>query len=440
MERVLLNELNKRKEHLWFHTPGHGGQIELDGKLDITELSYSDNLLEAKGALKRLSNNIAKVYSSENVFLSTCGATMLVHVAIHALKNEGSFLIVEPVHKSTHSALRNLRLKTFVLTKESLEYYLDAMVYDDNIYESIDQALSKTKAKNLVLTSPNYFGNILNMDKVAEIKRKHGINIILDSAHGAHYPFSDKLPKWDATVCDIVIHSCHKTMSAMTSGAILHCTNKFKEKVAFAFSDFHTTSPSYPILLSIESACAEFEEKGNTYYEEVFSSLQKFSFSLSCKYSLLPSDDKTRLLIEAPDGEIAKRVLEENGIFIEMLYGDVLVFIVTPYNHNHLEKLARCLNRIDYPSKPFYERQHRKASPYKLIDINYSRSYELIELDDAIGRRAFKAVGVYPPGFPNIYAGQKITKNWVDFFKDKEVFGLVDGKIFVVKQDSDDNK
>ena len=93
MRSPLLESLNDKKTHLSFHTPAHNGGIVIDSRLDVTELSYSDNLLDAKGIILESEQEVAKAYGVENVLYSTAGATTLIHVVIRALRGRGKFML-----------------------------------------------------------------------------------------------------------------------------------------------------------------------------------------------------------------------------------------------------------------------------------------------------------------------------------------------------------
>lgn len=433
MEKVLFNTLSKYKEHISFHTPGHSGQIEVSGKYDITEISYSDNLLQATDVIKKMQENIAKVYGSESIFAMTSGASIAIDVAIKASKDFAPFLVLEPAHKSVFSSLRALGEKTFVLNRVDDFAFRESILYRDEVYDALDQAIYKTKAKTLIITSPNYFGNTLCVYKIKELKAKYNLNIILDAAHGSHFPFSSKLPQWEPIIYDYAIFSAHKTLPVLSGGAFLQVKNSNREIAYKVFQDVHSTSPLYLTLLSIEEAVSKFSSEGEKLYNKVFEDIERFKSLLSSEYIIFDSDDKTRIVIEAPCGEKAKKTLEENNIFIEMLYDDLLVLIITPYNSNHLEKVSKVLNNVKYQSKPYIER--RFGTPlYKLFELKFNNDYELVKIEDAIGRISHKEFGIYPPGTPLVYPGQIITKEVIDKVKNNDCFGLIDGKCCVVKE------
>ena len=62
-----------------------------------------------------------------------------------------------------------------------------------------------------------------DIEKIAEIVHIYGVPLIVDEAHGAHFSFSEYFPTSALNLgADVVIHSLHKTLPAMTQTALLH--------------------------------------------------------------------------------------------------------------------------------------------------------------------------------------------------------------------------
>ncbi len=102
------------------------------------------------------------------------------------------------------------------------------------------------------------------------IKSLHQLNIpvLIDEAHGAHFGlqgFPDFTLNYQA---DYVVQSFHKTLPALTMGSVLyiHKNAPYRETIIEYLSYFQTSSPSYLIMASLESA-AEFYK---TYDSTVF--------------------------------------------------------------------------------------------------------------------------------------------------------------------------
>ena len=75
----------------------------------------------------------------------------------------------------------------------------------------------------VIVTSPTYEGVVADIGRIAEIVHGYGIPLIVDEAHGAHLGFHADYPVSSVKLgADLVIHSVHKTLPAMTQTALLH--------------------------------------------------------------------------------------------------------------------------------------------------------------------------------------------------------------------------
>ena len=102
---------------------------------------------------------------------------------------------------------------------------------------------------------------------ILELKKKN-IKTIIDSAHGAHYNCTNKLPKSLTSIADYVILSAHKTIPSLTQGGYL-IVNDDNPKVDFYFSALTTTSPSYLLMASLDYGRHYMEVYGEKDYEEL---------------------------------------------------------------------------------------------------------------------------------------------------------------------------
>lgn len=117
--------------------------------------------------------------------------------------------------------------------------------------EVIDFYLSRYNIKTVIITSPSYEGIISDIEEIKAVCEKHGAFLIVDEAHGALYPFSELLPISAVNIADFTVQSLHKTAGGLNPTALLHCNCEVD--VSHALNMFMTTSPSYPLLASIEA-------------------------------------------------------------------------------------------------------------------------------------------------------------------------------------------
>ncbi|MDD4315742.1 MAG: hypothetical protein PHC84_01125 [Clostridia bacterium] len=407
----LIAALQKNSKNISFHTPGHNSTLPgVFTKFDTTELAYSDNLLEARGVIKELEDKISKVYTVRRAFISTNGATNCILTAVYALKAYGGFLIFGDAHTSVYNAIRLSKASAFPC----------ATLQDS----------PPDGAKCLVVTYPDYFGNCPDLIQAKRYADRYGLFLLVDSSHGSHFVFNKKFPVAATRYADLAVCSLHKTLPVATGGAVLLCNRQeLTDRVTLARRFFHSTSPSYITLASIERAMNLFVSKGEEMYEKTFAAVCGFTKAdTGCFYCAKTADVTRLVMCSRFEGAAVSAELSKRGIDVEMSADNKIVAIVTPYNYKKLPKLARALKKISELSLPEYK-QVKKSERQAVVTPVLSDAYELVAPEAAVGRRAYCDMGVYPPGVPAVVAGEVITPEAAELLEKNasNSFGLVNG-------------
>ena len=390
-----------------FHMPGHNGtDLNISTSMDITELSFSDNLISASGIIADTQSLIADSYDMNFALMLTAGATSGIAIALYCASLHGnSIAIVGDAHKSVYNYANIFSLKVV------------------NVSNEIELKNIKNLAA-VIITSPNYFGDTLSH---SEYKGNH--LLIIDQSHGAHFAFSSKLPSISSDA-DIVITSWHKTLPVLTGGAVISCNEKLIYNQLLLGRDIlHTSSPNYMIMSSIDSCVRHMKLFGEDLYNNVINSINEFKINLNCNYKLVTNSDPTRLVISTK-GENANTlasILEKNNIFIEMSYADKIVAIITPYNHQHLTKFCKTLNSITLKNTNIFSAEFLLLTS----EIFNEKTARLIALNESEGMVCMTSIGIYPPGVPLIKKGQIISNEIIAYLESNinNIFGLIHGKI-----------
>lgn len=411
------------KDDIRFCMPSHAGLA--DGGLfasapyDYTEVSGLDNLLCADGVILQSETLAAKDYKCAHTLYCTCGSTVCMHIALSIAKERGGDIAaIGDMHKSFYGGCNLLSLSPVVFS--SVEEFL--------------QNSSKTQNLSAVFfTSPDYYGNVKNTDNLIEYCAKNGILTVADSAHGAHFAFSRLLPEDLSGKADIVFVSFHKTMAAYTAAAAINLKDaSLYDRAVYYRQLWHTTSPSYLAMTSIDYSLALWREKGENFYADIFREREKFAKACEgLPFRVCDSDDMSRLVIafDGYDAGEADAYLVKNGIFAEAAIADKLIFIINPFNKDKLGYLAGVLARF-VPTKtlcvPEPPRRERRAAGAKVA---------FVSIEQAAGRVAANEIGFYPPGTPYIRRGEVITDDDVSVLRQNKsrVFGLVNGKVVVIQ-------
>ena len=415
MRTPLRDALQAHLDHLSFHTPAHSGVCVFsdDPRFDVTELDFSDNLHAPTGVLAESMAETAAAFGVDFVRYVTAGATAAIHTAI--LAADGPYLVFGSAHKSVFNGLRLKGAESYVYTARDLP-----------------AALEKTRAKTLIVTSPDYYGNCLPLKNIARTAHAFGCTVIVDASHGSHFAFSQKLPVSASEYGDIVIYSLHKTMPVPTGGALIACRAAYAETVSAAFEICHTTSPSYPIMTAIEGAVDLFRREGEALYERVFDALDGFERDLPKPFSIVRAEDRTRLVLTSPYlGTAVADALQRHEIYPECADGSRVTLIVTPFNARHLGRVTEVLRqqRAYPPAEP------EPHFPRGMVQLSFGKEFEAVPLSDAIGRIAYREAGLYPPGTPVVYSGEVLSEEKAELLKKwgNRTFGLDCGRILVVK-------
>ena len=379
-----------------FHMPSHGGdpsalfpkreRLYASAAFDITELSFSDNLANPCGVIRRAEKLAAKAYGAEQTLFFAGGATDAIRTALYCLKDKKIAFFGE-MHKSFHSIARQFSLSVIEGNELSM--------------------LENEGVEVLCVTSPDYYGRVKNVEEIAAFARKIGAILVVDEAHGAHFAFSSLLPKSAVISADLMIHGAHKTLPVYTGGAMLHVKNEWFERAVEARSECVSTSPSYLVMASLDYAREYMEENGERLYADLKARLD----ALKNKYErveVLPSDDFSRLtVLKEGGGHALAAHLEKNGIFAEAQNADGVTFIVTPFNANDLE------------------------SVFSLCASFSGKNAKYADLSELIGKVSARDVGVYPPGVPLVKAGEVFTAEKVEILEKNldRLFGASGGKI-----------
>ena len=103
------------------------------------------------------------------------------------------------------------------------------------------------------------------------------------------------------------------------------------------------------------------------------------------------------------------------------------MFSAKTKNHE-LDKIIKTLKnlRIKSPEKNVELIQGERKVSY-LTAINSNGEYT--DLSDSVGKVAGENFGVFPPCYPVCVAGEVITKSAIEYLKNKDTFGVINGKV-----------
>ena len=249
MNNNLTQTLKKVCKKILFTTPSHSQKKAIFKKFKhfyAYDISETDAYNPTE-ALEISQKNASKIYKTKETIYLTNGSTSGVITAVlTCCKKDDKVLIWKNAHPCHKNAVELAGCTPIFYDMEINETW--------NVPEKIDIKKIETdlkEAKAIIVTSPTYEGFVSDISELKKLCEKYDTYLIADEAHGALYPFSEDLPTSAISKgADFVIQSLHKTAGGLNPTALLH--NNTKISVKEAFNKIQTTSPSYPLLASIE--------------------------------------------------------------------------------------------------------------------------------------------------------------------------------------------
>ena len=405
-----------QKEHLSFHTPGHKV-----GAWDITELSFSDNLSCPRGCIAEAEKDIADILGAKKSFILTDGSTSGVLSMLYAAKLLGAKTVAscEDAHKSFFNGCALLGLTPLLYPRKNASLIQnEAPRY---ALKCIDGETLR-EADALFFTSPDYYGNVEAFAEIREYCNQTGKLLIVDGAHGGHLHF-DKT-KYAGAYADLWVDGVHKSLPAFTQGAVVSARDgRIADALAKAVDVFRTTSPSYPIMASVEYAVKYPRNEG----------LERAAKAFQQHPRVYQNEDWTKLVVRFGKRAFeVEKILEDQGIYAEFCDGEALTFYLSPATKTEeFEILKATLERL-FALYPEEERDGQSS----LLLSEKTEATEWAFLDEAEGKICAGLCGLFPPCTPLFRIGEKITAEKIEKLqKANNVFGLKDGKILIYKEE-----
>jgi len=472
----IFNSLLKHKKKVKgnFHVPGHKKATAFDKKglswfkkilqIDFTEVGDLDDLYQATGCIKDALQLAADAFLAEHTFFLVGGTTAGILAAIFATtKKDNNLLIQRTSHQAVFNGCLLKGIHPYILTpKFNSKTYLE-LPLDVNYLEDVLKKNQKISA--VLITSPSYYGVVQPLKDIAYCCHKQKIPLIVDEAHGAHFSFSKDLPPSAMEAnADISIQSTHKTLTSMTMSSMLHLKSNYikKEDIAYWLSIFQSSSPSYPLLASLDLTRRYMMTKGQkqlpktlNFLKEFRKQITKLKFLKEVK-SKYPTDPFKMLLTTKPfhlSGFTLAKLLQQWGCFVELADLDkVLFYFSLGTKLRELKYLSKILQKIDslipklkkeQKIAPLsFESKELTSNSFKMFDVK-NGEFVTLPLQKALGKITAKMLIPYPPGIPLILPGQLFTKNIITYietflFKGGIIKGLIDTKpatVLVIKEE-----
>ncbi|HZJ84117.1 MAG TPA: aminotransferase class I/II-fold pyridoxal phosphate-dependent enzyme [Syntrophomonadaceae bacterium] len=441
----LINYVSENNIRL--HMPGHIGKVEnlveelqSVAALDITEVPGIDDLHLPDGAIKKGLHLLAKAYGANESLFLVNGASSGVQAIFLALATAGQrILIPRNSHRSFYTG--------FVLSGLWPEYLSGEIEPTTGLTVSVDpyeveQALNQfPDITGVFLTSPSYYGTTVEVKEIVESCRQKKVPLFVDEAHGSHFPFHPDYPTPALKAgADAVVNGLHKSLPVFNQGASLHMadTCKLTEEIKRAVSLVTTTSPSFPILASIDLARALMEREGSSLLDQALNLSSKYKNKINTIKGLkcltgefkdikgVSEVDPLKILVvidklSINGFELADILRYHHNIQVELAEQAAILAMFSIF-HTEAD-WAGFYQALEKVAIRYYTGRARSYSKYVLplppVVLSPRQAYfsrkRTIKLQESLGLIAGEMVAAYPPGIPALLAGELITREVLEY-------------------------
>lgn len=411
-------------------------------KMDINSSPLMDNVANPNGVIKEAQNLLAKAYCADDAFFITNGTTGAIQAMMLSVINPGDkVLLPRNIHKSVINALILCGGVPIFIQPE----------FDNNLGISLNLNIDKVKdsikhnndAKALFLLNPTYYGACADLEEIVSICHKENILVLVDEAHGAHFPFNEDLPPSSMNVgADMSAVSIHKTGGALTQASALLINNKNidSKKVLQTINMLQSTSASYLLMASIDGARYNLVNNGEEQLSKALNlsryakgKLNKLKGINVVSTELLKNDgvkfiDETKLCINVKElnltgHEVYDLLYKEFGVQAELgdLY-NILALVSIGTTKCDIDKLVKALDvisKIYSKNKSLNKIDIKQINP--IVKLNPRNAFysdkESVKIGECVNRICGESIMAYPPGIPIISPGEMITQEIIDYIK-----------------------
>lgn len=402
------------------HVPAHGGgpgNPALDrlfpGLLawDVTEQPELDDLSHPQGPIRDAQMAAASLFGAASAYFLTGGATLGVQAAILAAIGEGgSLLLGRDSHRSAIGALA-IADGTAVLADPDADatYGVSLGISPRSVERAI---CAHAGVRAVLVTYPTYLGVAPRLGAISEVAHRHGLWVIADAAHGAHFGLDPQLPPAAlASGADLAVLGMHKTGGALTQTALLllgdRAHGELSSRVQTALHLLQTSSPSYPLLVSIEQALVQIAGGAPGLHAAVAVGM---AIEGAARVRTDLPQDPLRVALRCPSPGHAAALwhqLANLGVRGEYLEGAEVLYAI-PWGARDLSRLGEAVAAMPAPAAP--ERsQARPLARVRPRAALFARREQVI-LKGSEGRIAADVVAVVPPGIPALWPGEEIGR------------------------------
>ena len=436
--------------HLPGHTQGRWASPELRHLLgaqalsaDVTCVLDLDDIHAPSGPLQLAQRLAADLYGMDRTWFMVNGSTVGNIAMIAAALRPGEKIILpRNVHHSVWSGLIMSGAQPIYATTP---YDKDMGVTHCLTVAELERLLAQhPDCQACLFTNGTLYGAVPDTCALVECLHKHGALALVDEAWGAHYISGGPLPiSACAAGADLVVHSAHKLLNALTQAAWLHQKGAAvsPQLVDEALRMLQSTSPNLLLLASLDLARRDLAMDGRRDWNKAcdLAAYARERLAATSWQALEPQgafgSDITRLVIsarlaglEGSDLEIGLR--HRHQVQLEMADFRNGIAVLTPaHERDDVERLAQALEQLagEMPRAKFAAEPELYGHFPPLVLTPRQAFYapqERVPWRQAAGRICAQTLVTYPPGEPLISPGELIEESLVEYWEYMEATDL----------------
>lgn len=418
----------QEKSPVRMHMPGHKGAgiLGFEG-MDLTEIYGADELFAAEGIIKESEQNASSLFGCPTYY-STQGSTLCIQTMCTILCQDAKSKGKKPKILAGRNAHRSFIHAAALLDFEIEWLYGNSDYLSCKIHaEDLEKAIIESLPTAVYLTNPDYLGNLLDIQSLASVCKKHNVLLAIDNAHGAYLRFLEPSLHPIDLGADLCCGSAHKTLPVLTGGAYLHLSDSlnqvWKNDVKHFMEYFSSTSPSYLIMASLDAANEVLDTTFRNSLSECVRSVDGLKNTLIQHGYTILSGEPMKITISTKEfgytGNEIANLLMECDIYPEFYDSDYIVLMPSPYNtKDDLKRLETCLCGIERKplliNKPPKLEQSKKAMNVR--QALFSSSITL-DVSKSLGQVCSSVTVSCPPAILPVIPGEVISESSIEVMR-----------------------
>lgn len=418
----------QEKSPVRMHMPGHKGAgiLGFEG-MDLTEIYGADELFAAEGIIKESEQNASSLFGCPTYY-STQGSTLCIQTMCTILCQDAKSKGKKPKILAGRNAHRNFIHAAALLDFEIEWLYGNSDYLSCKIHaEDLEKAIIESLPTAVYLTNPDYLGNLLDIQSLASVCKKHNVLLAIDNAHGAYLRFLEPSLHPIDLGADLCCGSAHKTLPVLTGGAYLHLSDSlnqvWKNDVKHFMEYFSSTSPSYLIMASLDATNEVLDTTFKKSLSECIQRVDGLKNTLTQHGYTILFGEPMKITISTKEfgytGNEIANLLMECDIYPEFYDSDYIVLMPSPYNtKDDLKRLETCLCGIDRKpiliNKPPKLEQSKKAMNVRQALFSSSTT---LDVSKSLGQVCSSVTVSCPPAILPVIPGEVISESSIEVMK-----------------------